>query len=68
MKKILIPVDLHDPNTEVFRFAAHLAEKEPVEITLMNVVEFPVIPGLYRGFIPGAGERARHPAGKAGNR
>lgn len=47
MKKLLIPVDLQNEPLETFRFAAHLAQKEPTEITLLNIVEFPVVPGNY---------------------
>ncbi len=43
MKRILVPCDFSDPAVQAFKFAARMASQSKGQITLLNVVEIPVM-------------------------
>jgi nucleotide-binding universal stress UspA family protein len=43
MKRILVPCDFSDPAVQAFKFAAQIASQSKGQITLLNVVEIPVM-------------------------
>jgi nucleotide-binding universal stress UspA family protein len=47
MKHIVLPVDLKQVPEVAFKFAAQLSALEPTQITLLHIVEFPVVPINY---------------------
>lgn len=47
MKKILIPVDFEDELTSVYKFVEKLSANQPIHVTLLHVLQYPVAPGNY---------------------
>lgn len=43
MKKILVPCDFSDPAVQAFKFAVEIARKSRGEITLLHVIELPIL-------------------------
>jgi nucleotide-binding universal stress UspA family protein len=43
MKHILVPCDFSDPAVQAFKFAAQIASQSKGQVTLLNVVEIPVM-------------------------